>query len=57
MRIDVSIIVPVKDEEENINLLANEINEAMKNVNLSWECIWIDDGSTDTTASELKKLN
>jgi glycosyltransferase involved in cell wall biosynthesis len=29
----------------------------MKNVNLSWEGIWIDDGSTDTPASELKKLN
>jgi len=57
MRIDISIIVPVKDEEENISILANEINEAMKNVNLSWECIWIDDGSTDTTATELKKLN
>jgi len=57
MQIDVSIIVPVKDEEENISILANEINEAMKNVNLSWECIWIDDGSTDTTAATLKKLN
>lgn len=57
MQIDVSIIVPVKDEEENIVILANEINQAMKNVGLSWECIWIDDGSTDTTAKELKKLN
>jgi glycosyltransferase involved in cell wall biosynthesis len=57
MQIDVSIIVPVKDEEENIDILANEINETMKNVSLPWECIWIDDGSTDTTAMELKKLN
>jgi dolichol-phosphate mannosyltransferase len=57
MLTDVSIIIPVKDEEENIDILANEINEAMKNVSLPWECIWIDDGSTDTTAMELKKLN
>ena len=57
MQTDVSIIIPVKDEEENIDILANEINAAMKNVSFSWECVWIDDGSTDTTATELKKLN
>lgn len=57
MQIDVSIIIPVKDEEENIDILANEVNVAMKNVNLSWECVWVDDGSTDTTAMKLKKLN
>jgi len=30
---------------------------AMENVTLPWECIWIDDGSTDTTVGELKKLS
>jgi glycosyltransferase involved in cell wall biosynthesis len=29
----------------------------MENVTLPWECIWIDDGSTDTTVGELKKLS
>jgi dolichol-phosphate mannosyltransferase len=57
MQTDVSIIVPVKDEEENIAILANEINTAMGNISLSWECVWIDDGSTDTTAAALKKLH
>lgn len=57
MKIDVSIIVPVKDEEENIAILANEINQSMNDISLSWECIWINDGSTDRTAKELKKLN
>lgn len=54
---DVSIIIPVKDEEENIDLLANEINAAMENVSLQWEGVWIDDGSTDTTAAKLKQLS
>lgn len=57
MHPDVSIIVPVKDEEENVEILANEINAAMNSVRLSWECVWIDDGSTDNTPSALKKLN
>ncbi len=52
-----SIIVPVKDEEENITILADEINQAMENISLSWECIWVDDGSTDTTAEKLKELS
>ena len=57
MQPEVSIIIPVKDEEENVEILAKEINEAMKNASFPWECIWIDDGSTDTTAGELTKLH
>jgi glycosyltransferase involved in cell wall biosynthesis len=57
MKLDLSIIVPVKDEEENIDILADEINQAMANLGLSWECVWIDDGSTDTTAARLKRLS
>lgn len=54
---ELSIIIPVKDEEENIARLAKEVNEAMAPVSYSWECIWVDDGSTDTTLSELEKMN
>ncbi|OPX96801.1 MAG: Undecaprenyl-phosphate 4-deoxy-4-formamido-L-arabinose transferase [Syntrophorhabdus sp. PtaB.Bin027] len=57
MQVALSIIIPVKDEGENIDILGNEINMAMENVTLPWECIWIDDGSTDTTVGELKKLS
>ena len=57
MQVALSIIIPVKDEGENIDLLGNEINMAIENVTLPWECIWIDDGSTDTTVGELKKLS
>ncbi|MCJ7772652.1 MAG: glycosyltransferase family 2 protein [Desulfobacterales bacterium] len=55
--LELSIIIPVKDEEENIARLAKEVNEAMASVPYSWECIWVDDGSTDTTLSELEKMN
>jgi glycosyltransferase involved in cell wall biosynthesis len=57
MKTDVSIIVPVKDEEKNILILAEEINAAMKKTNLSWECVWVDDGSTDDSLSQIKSLN
>ena len=53
-KFELSIIIPVKDEGDNINSLAKEINDAMVFVPYLWECIWVDDGSIDHTLSELK---
>jgi len=53
---ELSIIIPVKDEEENITGLAKEVNVSMASVDYLWECIWVDDGSTDGTLSELEKM-
>ena len=50
---DITIIIPVKDEEESINKLAREVSDAMTETQFSWECLWIDDGSTDTTPTKL----
>ncbi len=54
--LDISVIVPVKDEDENITLLAGEIDTAMAKMNYSWECLWVDDGSTDDTLSRISKI-
>ena len=53
---ELSIIIPVKDEKDNIVGLAEELNDAMVSVAYPWECIWVDDGSTDTTLRELEKI-
>ena len=55
--LDLSIIVPVYNEEQNIAKLADEIGTVMRTTSWSWECIWIDDGSTDNTLAELQQLN
>lgn len=52
----ISIVVPVYNEEENIAILGSEINDAMAGVPWSWECVWVDDGSSDTTVMGLEKL-
>jgi glycosyltransferase involved in cell wall biosynthesis len=54
---DVSIIVPVKDEADSVVQLADEIGAAFGGHDWSWECLWIDDGSTDDTLARLKALN
>lgn len=51
----VSVVVPVKDEAQNVGSLAREIGAAMAS-EPDHEIIFVDDGSSDGTAQELKKL-
>ncbi len=53
----ISIVIPAKDEAQNILELSGEINEAMALLENPWEVLWIDDGSQDHTLSVLKELN
>ncbi|MEM5786512.1 MAG: glycosyltransferase family 2 protein [Syntrophobacteraceae bacterium] len=55
-RIGLSIVIPVRNEAENIVPLAHEITAVMEKQPLAWECIWIDDGSTDATLNVLRGL-
>ncbi|MAF33866.1 MAG: glycosyltransferase [Desulfobacterales bacterium] len=55
--LQLSIIIPVKDEDQNVAALAEEISNVLYTLSTFWECIWIDDGSTDTTLDELAKIN
>jgi len=49
-----SIVVPLYNEEENVILLTEAIEEALKTYR--YEIIYIDDFSTDNTRNEVKKL-
>jgi glycosyltransferase involved in cell wall biosynthesis len=51
-----SIVVPLLNESESIPILAREIEEALNSIDGNWECIWVDDGSTDSSWDELVKL-
>lgn len=54
--LDLSIVVPVKDEAPNVIHLADEIDAALTGEMLAWECVWVDDGSTDGTTDLLRRL-
>ncbi len=54
---ELSVIIPVKNEEDNVSRLGMEVSTALEGFELSWECLWIDDGSTDKTLDEMKKLH
>jgi glycosyltransferase involved in cell wall biosynthesis len=55
--LDLSIIIPVKNEQENIARLAKEVGMVMNAAPWYWECLWLDDGSTNNTLSGLQRIN
>lgn len=52
--VSLSVVVPVKDEAENVAALAREI--AAATAGEAAEIIFVDDGSTDATAERLRML-
>lgn len=55
--IDISIVIPVWNEEENINPLYLRLTNVLMDLDKSYEIIFVDDGSTDKTFEFLKELN
>jgi len=56
MTIEYSVIIPLKNEEENIVDLIQELEPVMQGLKKAWELICIEDGSTDKTLEILTQL-
>ena len=54
--IELSVLVPVHNEEDNVTLMIERIADALKDLGKRWELILIDDGSTDATLARARKL-
>ncbi len=52
----VSIIVPVKNEEEALPKLHRELLDVLHHINTEWEIIYVNDGSTDKTGEILESF-
>ena len=55
--VQISIIIPLYNEEQNIVPLYNALIESLKGLNENWEIIFVDDGSLDRSFEEVRKLN
>jgi dolichol-phosphate mannosyltransferase len=53
---DLSIVIPVKNEAGNIVPLVTEIGAALASTGVEYEIVYVDDGSDDTTSRELTDL-
>ena len=54
---EISVIIPAKDEEESIPELCQWISRVMQAHGFSYEVIFIDDGSSDSTWEQIVKVN
>ncbi len=55
-RLDLSIVIPVMNEQDSIEQLHAEITQTMSGGECDYEVIYIDDGSTDDTFGRLSVL-
>ncbi len=53
---DISIVIPLLNEEESLNELYKRISQVTSENNLSFEICFVDDGSTDNSLGVLKNL-
>lgn len=54
--VEYSIILPVYNESDNIELLYNEISGLIGDIAVPCEIIWVDDGSTDGSRDIIKGI-
>ncbi len=53
---DISIIIPVYNEEKNIQHLYYRLTQVMENLNVTYELIFVNDGSNDASIGLIKVL-
>src|SRR5678809_1270705 len=53
---DISLVIPLKDEEESLPELSEWINRVMNANNYSYEIIFVDDGSSDNSWKIIEEL-
>jgi glycosyltransferase involved in cell wall biosynthesis len=55
-KLDISLVVPVYNEEENLPILWPEVREVLDPLGLSYEIIFVDDGSRDRSAEIVREF-
>ncbi len=56
-RIDVSVVVPLYNEEQSLMPLSLGIRDALDRMNVTYEVIFVDDGSTDNSIKVLREIH
>ncbi len=53
---DISVVVPVYNENESVELLCRTLHETLSNMKSSYEIVLVDDGSTDGTFEKMAEI-
>lgn len=54
---EISLVIPLLNEEGNINELLTRLKGVLQNIEKSWEIILVDDGSTDKTFDKIREFS
>lgn len=55
-KVEISVVVPVYNEAENLPILVPQIHEVLEGLGRVYEMIFVDDGSTDRSRAMLKEM-
>ena len=55
-KIDLSVVIPLYDEAENLSPLFARLREELGKLDLNWEVIFVDDGSDDDSLARLREI-
>jgi dolichol-phosphate mannosyltransferase len=53
----ISVVVPLRDEEQSVEPLLRELERALVPLETAWEVVFVDDGSVDGTFAQLCRLH
>ncbi len=56
MDVELSVVIPIYNEEENIRALYDELKEVLEGIGRPWEVIFVDDGSSDRSLELLEEI-
>ena len=56
IQVDLSVIIPIYDEEENIPVLCSRLFQVLRETGLEYEIVFVDDGSRDKSLELLQDL-
>jgi len=56
-RCDISVVIPVYNEEKSLDELCRRLTDALSGVQMEYEVIFIDDGSTDNSYKVLERFH
>ncbi len=54
--LDLSVVIPVYNEEDSLPTLVSELHDVLRPVGISYEIVLIDDGSTDGSYATAKRM-